>query len=74
MSKVRMRDDLADRIKEYGEELGLTLTLEDAKEVIEHMDEFEIVDIKTGLWDFLDAYEGISHSRDPEFWKDKEEV
>jgi hypothetical protein len=36
------------------------------------MAEFEIVDYKTAVWDYLDAYEGISHSRDPEFFKTEE--
>lgn len=66
---------IADQIKDYANnKLGLTMTLDNCVEVLNHMDEFEIVDIKTGLWDFLDAYEGISHDRDKEFWKDEEEV
>jgi hypothetical protein len=65
---------IADQIKDYAVgKLGLSMTLDDCVEVLNHMDEFEIVDIKTGLWDYLDAYEGISHSADPEYWKDKEE-
>jgi hypothetical protein len=47
------------------------MSLDDCVEVLHHMDEFEIVDMKTGLWDYLDAYEGISHDRDPEFFKGK---
>lgn len=63
---------IADQIKDYAiTKLGLTFTIEDGIEVLHHMDEFEIVDIKTGLWDYLDAYEGISHTRDPEYWKEE---
>jgi len=65
---------IADQIKDYSKKLNLTMSLDDCIEVLHHMDEFEIVDIKTGLWDYLDAYEGISHSRDPEYWKNEEEV
>jgi len=63
---------IADQIKDYSKKLDLTMSLDDCVEVLDHMDEFEIVDIKTGLWDYLDAYEGISHNRDSEFWKNKE--
>ena len=65
---------IADQIKDYSKKLGLTMTIDDCIEVLNHMDEFEIADIKTGLWDYLDAYEGISHERDKEFWKDEEKV
>jgi predicted YcjX-like family ATPase len=63
---------IADQIKDYSKTLNLTMTLDDCIEVLNHMDEFEIVDMKTGLWDYLDAYEGVCHSRDSEFFKNEE--
>lgn len=58
-----------EHIKKYTEKLNLTFTIDDCKALLHHMAEFEIVDYKTAVWDYLDAYEGISHSRDPEFFK-----
>jgi len=62
-----------DCIKQYTEKLNLTFTIDDCKALLHHMAEFEIVDYKTAVWDYLDAYEGISHDKDPEFWKGMEE-
>jgi hypothetical protein len=61
-----------EHIKQYTEKLNLTFTIDDCKALLHHMAEFEIVDYKTAVWDYLDAYEGISHSRDPEFFTDGE--
>jgi len=63
-----------DQIKQYTEKLNLTFTIDDCKALLHHMAEFEIVDYKTAVWDYLDAYEGISHSADPEYWKDEEDL
>lgn len=60
-----------EHIKQYTEKLNLTFTIDDCKALLHHMAEFEIVDYKTAVWDYLDAYEGISHTRDPEYWKDE---
>jgi hypothetical protein len=69
-----MNGELVKTIKEYTKSLDLIFTTADCEDLIKHMDEFEIADIKTGVWDFLDAYEGVSHSRDPEFFKDEEKA
>jgi hypothetical protein len=61
-----------EHIKQYTEKLNLTFTIDDCKALLHHMAEYEIVDYKTAVWDYLDAYEGISHSHDPEFFKDEE--
>jgi hypothetical protein len=61
-----------EHIKKYTEKLNLTFTIDDCKALLHHMAEFEIVDYKTAVWDYLDAYEGISHSRDPKFFKTEE--
>jgi hypothetical protein len=60
-----------EHIKQYTEKLNLTFTIDDCKALLHHMAEFEIVDYKTAVWDYLDAYEGISHTRDPQYWKDE---
>jgi hypothetical protein len=63
-----------EHIKQYTEKLNLTFTIDDCKALLHHMAEYEIVDYKTAVWDYLDAYEGISHFRNPEFWKNEEKV
>lgn len=63
-----------EQIKKYTEKLNLIFTIDDCKALLHHMAEFEIIDYKTAVWDYLDAYEGISHTRDPEFFKNGEEV
>lgn len=65
-------DERLQAIKNYTEKLGLTFTMADCQGLLHHMAEFEIADIKTGVWDYLDAYEGISHTRDQEFWVGEE--
>jgi hypothetical protein len=63
-----------EQVQQYTKKLNLTFTVDDCKALLLYMDEFEIVDYKTAVWEYLDAYEGISHSRDPEFFKNEEEV
>jgi hypothetical protein len=55
-------------IEQYAKKIDIALTRGDIEEMLEYADEWEIVDTKTLVWEFLDAYEGISHTRDPEFF------
>jgi hypothetical protein len=57
-------------IELYAKKIDIALTKGDIEEMLEYADEWEIVDTKTLVWEFLDAYEGISHTRDPEFFPD----
>ena len=57
-------------IELYAKKIGIALTKGDIEEMLEYADEWEIVDTKTLVWEFLDAYEGISHTRDSEFFPD----
>jgi hypothetical protein len=61
-----------EQAQQYTKKLNLTFTVDDCKALLQHMDEFEIVDWKTAVWDYLDAYEGVCHSRDLEFFKNEE--
>jgi hypothetical protein len=56
-----------DDIVAYAKQIDIALTRGDVEEMLEYADEWEIVDTKTLVWEFLDTYEGISHTRDPEF-------
>jgi hypothetical protein len=57
-----------DDIVAYAKQIDIALTRGDVEEMLEYADEWEIVDTKTLVWEFLDTYEGISHTRDPEFF------
>jgi hypothetical protein len=52
----------------YAKQIDIALTRGDVEEMLEYADEWEIVDTKTLVWEFLDTYEGISHTRDPELF------
>jgi hypothetical protein len=51
--------ELVKAVQEYTDKLYLNFSWADCEDLVEHMDVFEIADIKTGLEDFLDAYEGV---------------
>ena len=61
-----------ENIEQYAKKIDIALTKGDIEEMLEYADEWEIVDTKTLVWEFLDAYEGISHTRDPEFFANKQ--
>ena len=67
---------LMDKARDYTKKLGLTC---DNEALLEMIDDIKVgldvveVDIRPSVWSYLDTYEGIAHSRDPEFWKDREE-
>lgn len=57
-----------DDIVAYAKQIDIALTRGDVDEMLKYADEWQIVDTKTLVWEFLDTYEGISHTRDPEFF------
>lgn len=59
-------------IQQYTKKLGLTFTMEDCQEVAHEAVAGETV--QDAVWWYLDQYEGVCHSRDPEYWRDREEV
>jgi len=68
---------LMDKARDYTKKLGLTCDNETLLEMIDPVTvEIDVteVDVRPYVWDFLDAYEGISHNADKEFWKDEEEA
>ena len=58
----------ANAIVDYGKYIDITFTESDVDKMLAYAKHWEIADTKTLVWEFLDAYEGISHSRDPEFF------
>ena len=64
----------ADDIVDYGKHIDIAFTTGDVEEMLAYAKEWEIVDTKTLVWEFLDTYEGMSHTRDPEFFKNEGKV
>jgi len=56
------------QVKHYTEKLGLTFSAEDCVQVIELAKIYNVKDYKMAVWDYLDEFEGICHSLDPEYW------
>jgi DNA polymerase III alpha subunit (gram-positive type) len=63
-----------DAIVAYGKHIDIAFTKGDVEEMLAYAKEWEVVDTKTLVWEFLDTYEGISHTRDPEFFKNEGKV
>jgi hypothetical protein len=62
MSKWRselLDQELVKAVEEYTNKLYLDFSWADCEDLVEHMDVFEIADIKTGLEHFLNAYKGV---------------
>lgn len=56
------------QVKGYTDKLGLSFSAEDCVQVIELAKVYGVTDYKMAVWDYLDEFEGIAHSRDPEYW------
>jgi len=62
-----------EQIKQYTDKLGLTCNEQACKDILDYANEFQIADLKTAVWEFLDTFEGIAHSRDPEYWEGEDD-
>jgi len=60
-------------IKQYTDYLGLTCDQEDCESILAEAIEWGITNTKDAVWAFMDCYEGISHTRDPEYWAQRGE-
>jgi len=58
-------------IKQYTDSLELTCSTQDCEDILAEAIELGITDVKDAVWTFLDAYEGISHSCDHEYWSER---
>jgi len=65
------RDKFLAEVMEYTKKLGLTFDWDECAQV--WVEALEGESVKSAVWYYLDTYEGIAHSRDPEFWKEEEE-
>lgn len=60
------------QILHYAARLNITLSRADCEEIKEYAREYGIADYRTALWDYLDEFEGIAHSRDADYWRGRE--
>lgn len=57
-----------DIIVDYAKQIGIAFTRGDIEEILAEARENNTTDLRYAVWDFLDWNEGISHTRDLEFW------
>jgi len=51
-------------ILEYAKKIGITFQQRDVEEILEFAKLDNETDLRWSVWDYLDEYEGISHTRD----------
>tara|TARA_R110000868_G_scaffold199183_7_gene445762 strand:- start:1750 stop:1959 length:210 start_codon:yes stop_codon:yes gene_type:complete len=51
-------------IREYAKKIGITFQQRDIEEILEFAKLDNETDLRWSVWDYLDEYEGISHTRD----------
>lgn len=61
-----------DDITAYASKIGIAFTRGDVEQILRWAREDNQDDLRCTVWEFLDTYEGISHSRDPDFWSEEE--
>ena len=61
-----------DELLAYAARLDICLTLADCQGIRHHAAEYGLTDYRAALWDYLDAFEGIAHSRDADYWRGRE--
>lgn len=57
-----------DDVVKYASKLGISFTRGDVEEILEWAHDDKQTDVRWTVWEYLDMYEGISHTRDLEFW------
>jgi hypothetical protein len=55
-------------VLDYAEKLGIDFDPADVDEILEWAHDDQQTDVRRTVWEYLDMYEGISHTRDLEFW------
>lgn len=57
-----------DDIREYAKVIGITFIKQDFDEIIQRAKDDGVVDVRQAVWDFLDEFEGISHTADLDYF------
>lgn len=55
-------------IQEYAKKIGISFQQRDVDEILEFAKLDNETDLRWSVWNFLDEYEGISHTRDLELF------
>jgi hypothetical protein len=61
-----------DDVVAYASKIGIAFTRGDVEQILRWAREDGQTDLRATVWEYLDAYEGISHARDYEFWNEEE--
>lgn len=57
-----------DFVVQYAKKIGIAFTRGDIEEILRWAQEDKQTDLRWTVWDYLDEFEGISHSRDLELF------
>ena len=57
-----------DDVMAYASKIGIAFTRGDIEEILEWAHDDQQTDVRYTVWEYLDMYEGISHTRDLEFF------
>lgn len=60
-----------DDVTAYASKIGIAFTRGDVELILSWAQEDLETDVRYPVWEYLDMYEGISHTRDPEFFADE---
>lgn len=60
-----------DDVVAYAKKINITFTRDDIELILEWAQADKETDVRYPVWEYLDTYEGISHTRDPEFFADE---
>jgi hypothetical protein len=57
-----------DIVAEYAKKIDISFTRGDIDEILAEAKTYGTTDLRYAVWDYLDEYEGISHTRDPDLF------
>lgn len=55
-------------VEQYAKKIDIAFTRGDIEEILERAQQDGITDLRWAVWDWLDEFEGISHTRDLELF------
>ena len=60
-----------DDVVAYAKKIGVTLAKDDVELILQWAQDDLETDVRYPVWEYLDTYEGISHTADPEFFAEE---
>jgi hypothetical protein len=61
-------------IMQYAKKIGIAFTRGDIEDILERASEDNVTDLRLAVWDYLDEYEGISHTADRDLFPDGDDA